>query len=76
MDQTTASDLFSPMMVVVWGILAAGILLAIVWRVSKHRNRNRRREAARESRRQLHAWREGGTPPAGHHDAPKDSIPH
>ena len=75
MDQTTASDLFSPMMVVLWGVLAAAILLAIVWKVSKNRSRNRRREAARESRRQLHAWRVGGTPP-GHHDAPKDSIPH
>lgn len=76
MNDTTASDLFSPMMVVVWGILAAAILLAIVWKVSKNRSRNRRREAARESKRQLHAWREGGTPPSVHHDAPKDSIPH
>ena len=76
MDETTAGDLFSPMMVVLWGVLAAAILLAIVWKVSKHRSRNRRREAARESKRQLHAWREGGMPSPVHHDAPKDSIPH
>ena len=76
MNDTTASDLFSPVMVVVWGLLAAAILLAIMWKVSKQRSRNRRREAARESKRQLHAWREGGAPPSAHHDAPKDSIPH
>ena len=68
MDDSSASDLFSPMMVVVWGVLAAAMLLFVIWRISKHRSRQRRREAARESRRQLHAWREGG--------APKDSIPH
>lgn len=62
MDETNSSDLFSPMMVVVWGVLVSAILLAVIWKVRKTRARRRRREAAREAQRQLRAWRQGDPP--------------
>jgi type II secretory pathway pseudopilin PulG len=65
MQDQNAAEIFGPMMTFVWGVLAAAVLLLVVWRVQKSRRRRQRREAARQSQRQLHAWRHGdGEPPA------------
>lgn len=66
MDSSPTDTLLASVMVIFWTIVVLVAVLGISWKVHQARRRRERREAARESRRKFHEWRQTAVPDSKH----------